>query len=139
MQLRRPLVAGHAVELLAVARGDLAGNLPRQRWSAIGGIGTLPTFPILSHRGERMFLGEVTYVIPVPPLHVPVAGDTELFLRGAIGSAWSEGESLRAEQNLMIGARFLFFEAALAADPGESDLDLLFFVGGRFPRELGAL
>lgn len=133
---RQPLAAGHALEVMALARGDLAGRLPRQRWSALGGIGTLPTFPILGLRGERMFLGELTYLVPIPRLEVPGVGPTEVLLRGAVGSAWSEGQPLRAEENLMAGVRFLFVEAALAIDPGRDDLDPQFYVAGRWPRSL---
>lgn len=134
--VRQTVVGRHAVEFMAIGRGDLAGSLPQQRWSAIGGIGTLPTFPVLGLRGERMFLGELTWLIPVPVLDIPQIGPTELLLRGVIGSAWSEGESLQAEQNLMVGIRILFFELAVAADPGVSDGDLQFFVVGRWPRSL---
>ncbi|MFQ5677949.1 MAG: hypothetical protein ACE5HP_00645 [Gemmatimonadota bacterium] len=134
--LRQPVVGGHSVELMAISRGDLAGRLPQQRWSAIGGVGTLPTFPILQLRGERMFLGEVTWLIPVPLLDIPQIGPTELLLRGAIGSAWSEGEPLHAEQNVMIGLRILLWEFGLAADPGVSDGDLQFSLVGRWPRSL---
>lgn len=132
--LRRPLPAGHAVEVLGLVRGDLAGSLPRQRWSGLGGVGTLPTFPILSLRGPRLFMAELGYVVPIPGLEVPHIGPTEVLLRGTVGSAWGEGESVRVEQNVIGGIRFLFLEAGLAWDPGVREREFLFFVGSRFPR-----
>ncbi|MFQ5688763.1 MAG: hypothetical protein ACE5HQ_00640 [Gemmatimonadota bacterium] len=134
VELRRPVVAGQAIELFARARGDLSGHLPRQRYSALGGVGTLPTFDILSLRGERMAFGEATYLVSLPFLDFPQVGPTELFLRAAIGSAWSEGEGARFEQNLSVGARVLFFEAGVAGDPGVGDGDLTVFVKTRFPK-----
>lgn len=134
--VRQPLAAGHALEAMVLARGDLAGRLPRQRWSALGGIGTLPTLPILGLRGERMFLAELTYLMPIPALDVPSVGPTELLLRGAAGSAWSEGDSPTVEENLMAGVRFLFVEAGVAIDPGRDDLDPELYLAGRWPRSL---
>lgn len=132
--LRRPLVARHALEVFSLGRGDLAGALPRQRWSAIGGIGTLPTFPILGLRGERMLLAEATYLVPLPLLDLGRLGRTDVFLRGVLGGAWSEGEGLHAEQNLIAGVRALFLEVALAVDPGEAERDVRFYLAGRWPR-----
>ena len=37
---------GHAVDAFAIGRADLAGNLPLQRHSTLGGVGTLPTMPL---------------------------------------------------------------------------------------------
>lgn len=132
--LRRPLAFGHALEVFAVARGDLGGSLPRQRWSAIGGIGTLPTFETLSLRGERLAFADITYAVPIPPLQLPVFGPTEAFARGAFGTAWSEGKSLQVEQNAIFGFRILVLEVAVGVDPGSGDT--VFHVNGRFPREL---
>lgn len=134
--VRQPAAAGHAVEAMGVARGDLAGSLPRQRWSALGGIGTLPTFELLALRGERMFLGELTYLIPIPALQVPAVGPTEALVRGTVGSAWGADAELDPEANLMAGIRFLFVEMAVAVDPAEDDLDPQFYVAGRWPRSL---
>lgn len=134
--LRQPVAAGHAIEVRAMGRGDLAGSLPQQRWSAIGGIGTFPTFSILELRGERMLLGELGYLIPIPVLEIPQVGPTEVLLRGTVGSAWSEGETLDLESNLTVGIRILFLEGALAVNPGRSDLDPQLYVTGRFPRTL---
>lgn len=130
---RRPAFQGHFLELYAIARGDLAGSLPRQRWSAIGGSGTLPTLAVLERRGGRMFFTSATYVVPVEPLRVPVLGPPELFLRNAVGAAWTEGGTLRVEDNVVLGARFLALEAGVAVNPTEADLEAEVVVGARFP------
>lgn len=132
--IRRTLPVGHAVETFMLVRGDLAGSLPRQEWTGVGGIGTLPTFPILALRGPRIFLTELAYVVPIPRLEVPHVGPTEVLLRGVVGSAWAEDESPRVEQNVVAGIRFFFLEGGLAWDPGEAERDFLFYLTGRFPR-----
>lgn len=114
-----PLPAGHGLELFAIGRGDLAGTLPRQRWSAIGGRMTLPTFPTLGLRGPRLAFGQATFLVPVPALRLGVFGQPRFLVRVAVGSAWNEGESARFEQNLAAGIRMLGGEFLLVNDPGE--------------------
>ncbi len=132
---RRILPHGHALELFALARGDLAGALPRQRWSGLGGVGTLPTLPVLALRGPRAVLAEVTYLVPLPFLDVPTVGPTEVLLRGVAGSAWGAmGERPRFTENLVAGIRIFFLETAVAWDPGGTGRDVQFYVTSRFPR-----
>jgi hypothetical protein len=130
---RRPGLPGHRFELFGIARYDLAGSLPRQRWSALGGEGTLPTLRVLERRGPRMFFLSSTYLVPVEPLRVPVFGSPRVFLRNSVGAAWRNGGTLRVEDNVSAGVRVLFLEAGLAVDVTESDLDPEFLIGGRFP------
>ena len=107
-ELRLPIVGRHAVELWGIARGDLAGRLPRQRWSALGGIGTLPPFPILGMRGERLLFAEATYVFSL--LDIARLGSADLLVRGSLGSAWSEGDPFRTEESVSFAARVLGLE-----------------------------
>jgi hypothetical protein len=136
--VRRPLPWGHRVDLFAIGRADLSGTLPGQRWSSIGGVGTLPTIPILSVRGERLLYGEVTYAVPL--FAAASFGGADVFLRGSAGAAWSEGESFDLEENLAVGlsARVLglALEAALAGGPGvgEDDVDVEVFFDVRLQR-----
>ncbi|MFB6240585.1 MAG: hypothetical protein ABEJ46_03320, partial [Gemmatimonadota bacterium] len=113
-----PAAWNHRIEIEAVARGDLAGDLPRHRWSAAGGAGTLPAVDLLRLRGPRMALGRVTYLVPVPGLMVPRLGGPRLLVRAAAGSVWGEGEETAWHENLALGARFLLFEGGVAWDPG---------------------
>lgn len=132
--LQRGLPWGHRVEAFAIGRGELAGSLPPRRWSGLGGVGTLPTLPILALRGPRMAFGELTYAIPIPSLEVPAIGPTHVFGRGALGSAWADGAEPRFEQALTAGVRFLFVEAAVAVDPRGGDPEI--YLRSRVPRRV---
>ncbi|MEJ2482958.1 MAG: hypothetical protein P8049_07535 [Gemmatimonadota bacterium] len=69
-----PGFGAHELELFGLARGDLSGELPRQRWSAFGGRATLPTFGLLSFRGPRLVYGQASYLIPISALRVSMLG-----------------------------------------------------------------
>lgn len=120
---RTSAIPGIRLEFFALARGDLAGRLPPQRWSALGGSGTLPTRPTLGARGPRLLFGQVTAVVPLVPVSVPVLGSPSIFLRDAVGSAWGPGEPARFRDNIVGGVRLFLVEAGLAMDPSVSDLD----------------
>lgn len=127
------LATGHRLELSGIARADLAGNPPRQRWSSLGGDGTLPTLGNLERRGARMFFLRSTYLLPVEPLGIPVAGVPRVFLRNAAGAAWNEGGTFRVEDNVSAGVRFLFLEAGVAVDATRSDRDPAFLLHAVLP------
>jgi hypothetical protein len=137
--LRRTFARRHGLELFAIGRGDLAGRLPSQRWSAIGGIGTLPTLPILSRRGPRLLFAEATYAFSV--FGAGGFGSADLLLRGSLGSAWSEGATPRFEENVSLAARVLGVELGVAFGPstiggdweGRAFLDVRFARGPRLP------
>lgn len=141
---RRPLVPVGRLEVIAIARGDLAGRLPRQRWSAVGGGHTLPTLRALSRRGERLLYGQAGLSLPVEPLRVPYLGAPRIVLRGALGAAWSEPRGDLApgsggppepsfDVNAVLGVRFLAMEALVAVDPGAGDVEPEFVLGAVFP------
>lgn len=109
----------HSLELYGIVRGDLSGALPRQRWSAIGGRGTLPSVPVLALAGPRLAYGEATYLIPITPLELTLVGPPWIFLRGAAGSAWGEGSDADFTGNLILGLRWWGGEVYLAADPAD--------------------
>lgn len=113
-----PAASNHRLNVEGRARRDLAGDLPRHRWSAIGGAGTLPTLDLLELRGPRLLFGRATYVIPFPVLRVPGLGGPELLLRAAAGSAWDDGVDPALHENLAAGLRFLIFEGGVAWNPG---------------------
>lgn len=131
-----PALIGHGVEGFFMLRGDLSGELPRQRWTAFGGLATLPRLPVLSERGARFAYGHVTYLIPVNRLRVGLLGPPRLFLRAASGAAWNPGEEAGFETNLSAGVRLFVFELAVAVDPGASDLDPAVYGTLRFPGDL---
>ena len=131
---RFPAFGPTGLELFAIGRGDLAGTLPGQRRSSLGGIGTIPTVPILALRGERLAFGEVAYTVPL--ITVGRLGEVGALARGSLGSAWSSGESPRFEESIAVAMRALALEMGLAygstAVPG--DTDWVFYLDVRFPR-----
>lgn len=131
-----PALIGHGVEAYFMLRGDLSGELPRQRWTAVGGLATLPRLPLLAERGPRFAYGQVTYLIPVNRLRVGLLGPPRLFLRAASGAAWNPGGAAGFETNVSAGVRLFVFELAVAVDPGVSDLDPAVYATLRFPGDL---
>lgn len=131
-----PALIGHAVEGFFMLRGDLSGELPRQRWTAVGGLATLPRLPALSERGARFAYGQVTYLVPVDRLRFGLLGPPRLFARAASAAAWNPGEAAGFETNLSAGVRLFVFEMAVAVDPGASDLDPAVYATLRFPGDL---
>lgn len=131
-----PGFGAHEVELFGIARGDISGALPRQRWSAFGGRATLPTFDLLSFYGPRLVYGQASYLVPIPALRVVMIGPPKVLLRVATGSAWESGESAGFEMNLVAGVRWSVVEAGLAVDPGGSDPTSRFYAILRFPGDL---
>ncbi len=131
-----PGPGSHEIELFALARGDLSGRLPRQRWTAFGGRATLPTFDLLGFRGPRVLYGQASYLIPIQALRMALIGPPKLLLRAATGTAWEAGEDPSFELNLMAGLRWSVLEAGVAADPGASDWDPGVYGILRFPGDL---
>lgn len=130
---RGPGFGPHRLEVHGIARTDLSGRLPRQRWSALGGTGTLPVLGTLTLRGPKLFFASVTYLVPIESLRAPVVGTPRVFLRNAVGTAWRDGEDFRLEDNLVVGVRYLFLELGLAADVTRSELEADFVLGATFP------
>ena len=109
----------HRVEVYGIGRGDLAGTVPRQRYSAIGGRGTLPTLPVLALDGPRLLYGQATYLVPITPLELALFGPPWIFVRGAVGSAWGDGTDADFTGNVALGLRWWDGELYLAANPGD--------------------
>ncbi|MDT8435315.1 MAG: polymer-forming cytoskeletal protein [Gemmatimonadota bacterium] len=131
-----PGLAAHRVELFGLARGDLSGTLPRQRWTAFGGQATLPTFARLSLAGPRAVFVQAAYLVPIEALRVAVIGPPQLVARAATGAAWEEGRAADFEANLSAGVRWSGLELGVAADPDRSDLDPEVYLVLRFPGDL---
>jgi hypothetical protein len=131
-----PGLGTHEVELFALARGDLWGSLPRQRWTAFGGRATLPTFELLGFHGPRALYGQATYLVPVHALRVTMIGPPKLLLRAATGTAWGPGQDPELALNLVAGVRWSVLEAGVAADPGTSGWDPKVYGVFRFPGDL---
>jgi hypothetical protein len=108
----RLAVAGHALATLA---GDAA---PPQRWSFVGGQGTLPTLPFATLRGDRLAFIRTTYEIPLPLVEVSILGSPSLQLLHATGTAWQTGTPMPSwHQNLGLGIRMSLIRLAAWLDP----------------------
>lgn len=122
LALRLPGFSNHAVEIFALGRGDLAGTLPGQRRSALGGIGTLPTLPVLSLSGDRLTFAEIGYSVPLRD--VARLTSLDLLLRASAGAAWNAGESAVMEKNLILAARLGPLEVGVAAGPAPEPISI---------------
>lgn len=98
---RRTTSWGHLVNVFAIMRIDMAGTLPRQRYSTIGGIGTVPTIPLRGLRDPQLFFGEVTYAIPL--IGMVDLGGLDAFIRASGGTVWGNGTEFRLEKALSAG------------------------------------
>lgn len=122
-QWEPPAPGNHRIELFGMARGDISGVLPRQRWTGFGGRGTLPTFAPLAFFGPRIVYGQATYLVPLSSKEAGPLGFPYAFARAAFGAAWRSGDSADFESNLLVGFRVAGLELALAVDPSVDDLD----------------
>jgi hypothetical protein len=122
-------LADHMLEVELFYQQPLRGDtLPRQRWSFVGGSGTLQTAEFAEFLGDHVAHVETKYVIPFPErVAVPVLGAPDLQLIHAAGMAWLEGDDAGLRQE--VGARLQFFGFYLRymlepSDPDNADLDI---------------
>ena len=103
------LVDAHAL----VTRGDSA---PPQRFSYLGGAGTIPTMDLLSEGGDQLFLLDSRYVIPIERVRVPYLGSPSIAVHHLIGSA-GVGRLPSFTQNIGARAGIGFLRAEYLVDP----------------------
>ena len=125
---RRVTASGHAVEAFAIGRLDVSGRLPMQRYSMIGGIGTLPTMPLRGLRGPRLLYAETAYAIPL--LGDAALGGLDAFARGSAGGIGSEGDGFDLYGSVQGGLALRMWDfrlefgaaAGSTAEPGDPGL-----------------
>jgi hypothetical protein len=113
-------LANHALLIRWYFQGPFlgTGSLPRQRWSILGGSGTLPAYDIGQFNGDRVAFVESRYIIPLPERwELPILGSPDLELAHAIGNAWTEGMDASLIQNLEARIRFTLIYGYIATDP----------------------
>lgn len=122
-------LADHTLEIEFFVQQPLgSAELPRQRWSFVGGSGSLQTMAFAQHRGDHVVAVESEYIIPLPErAALPFVGAPVIRLIHAAGMAWTDGEDPAFRQE--VGARLdlfaLYFRYMLdPADPENSDLDI---------------
>lgn len=131
-----PGFGAHEVDVFGLARGDLAGDLPEQRWTGFGGRATLPTLGVLEFRGPRVVYGQLGYAIPIEPLRAGQLGVLDVFARVGTGAAWDTGQSAEWQVNLIAGLRFWILEGGIAVDPTADGGDVRGYAIFRFPGDL---
>lgn len=135
VSLRRVTPWGHAVDAFAIGRADVTGRLPEQRYSTIGGIGTLPTMPLRGLRGPRLLYAETTYAIPL--LGDAALGGLDVFARGSAGGIQSPRDDFEPYGAIQGGLALrmwdfrLEFGAAAGSTLEEDDPGVIAFIDVR--------
>ncbi len=129
-------LANHTLEFEWNVRGPLPGtdSLPRQRWTYVGGSGTLYTFEIGDFPGDRLVFVETSYIVPAPQhWRIPLLGVPRLELLHHAGMAWSHENSRDFEQNVGVRINFPFVYARVVTNPRRFSDDVEFSVGLTLP------
>jgi hypothetical protein len=120
-----PTFGSQHFELFAHALLTAGDTAPPQRWSYVGGPGTLPTFELLQFGGDQLLFVESQYVIPIDRVVIKVLGTPTVGLRHMLGSA-GVGRLPALEQNLGVRLTVGFFRADYVIDPATDERDLSF-------------
>lgn len=119
----------HTLAIDFFLQAPLGGHsLPGQRWSFVGGPGTLYTLPLAAYYGDHVVFVESHYIVPLPDrLEIPFLGAPRLHLLHAAGMAWVGGDerSLHQEIGVLADLGLLHVRFALVPDdPGTNDLSI---------------
>jgi hypothetical protein len=120
-------LANHTLRVQPYFQGPLPGTerLPGQRWSFVGGSGTLYTFRDAEFRGDRVALVKTRYSIPFDPrLRVRILGLPRLELLHLAGMAWTADERRSFEQNIGAQLSFTFVNVRVVTHPDRLSDDL---------------
>jgi hypothetical protein len=100
--------------LRVIAHGVLttAGQTPRQRWSYLGGPGSLATLGPLSLGGDELVYVDGEYDLPISRVSLPFVGSPVLTLRDAIGGAGVRAlPALEQALGVRLSLSYLYLEA----------------------------
>lgn len=126
-------LANHTLEVEWMFMGPIGDEvLPLQRWSFVGGSGTLTTFDLAQFRGDRVAFVGTDYIIPLRRFAIPLLGPPEFKLVHRVGMAWTRDVERDLEQNVGVRLDIGFVYVRLLVDPdvpGEPD----FSVGVAWP------
>jgi hypothetical protein len=124
-QLRFPTFGTQQYALTIHMLHTFGDSAPPQRWSYLGGSGTIITLPLLSLGGDELLYLESNYFIPLTKFDLPILGSPSLTLRHMIGSAGVR--HLPAfQQNLGIRAALSFLRFDAVVDPVRREWDFGF-------------
>jgi hypothetical protein len=82
-----PVIRTHLLVLETHAVVTVGDSAPPQRYTYMGGSGTLPTMDLLVMGGDQAFFADARYVIPIERVSIPYLGMPNVALRYAVGSA----------------------------------------------------
>ncbi|HEX5436838.1 MAG TPA: hypothetical protein VFW98_06750 [Gemmatimonadaceae bacterium] len=102
--MNMPTVASQSVTIRTHAVVTAGDTAPPQRWSYLGGTGSLPTFGILQFGGDELLFVEGDYNIPIEPLTIPLLGPPTIMLQYMVGSAGVQ-HLPSLQQNIGLGLR----------------------------------
>jgi hypothetical protein len=131
-----PALANHTLRVQPHFQGPLPGtrDLPGQRWSFVGGSGTLNTFEQAAFRGDRVAMVETRYSIPLPRrFRFSILGQPDFELLHAAGMAWSADERPGFEQNIGVRLAYRVAYVRVMTHPDRLADDAEFSVGLRVP------
>ncbi|MQA88841.1 MAG: hypothetical protein GEU90_01215 [Gemmatimonas sp.] len=115
-------------------------EVPLQRWSFVGGPGTLPAHEVAEYRGDHVLFVESNYLVPVPAVRLPIFGSPSIRLLHAAGMAWRTGTRMpRIAQNLGAGLRLGIVDLMVYVNPDDRPLDPEVHLGAQIPLGLGPL
>jgi hypothetical protein len=115
-EIRFPTFGAQQFWLTARAVHTFGDTAPPQRWSYLGGSGTITTLPLLSQGGDRLLYFESNYYVPIERFDLPILGMPSVTLRHIIGSA-GVGTLPSFEQNLGLRFALSFARFDAVVDP----------------------
>ncbi len=130
-RVRFPAIRNHRFQLemhSLLTFGDVA---PPQRFSYLGGSGTLPTRQLLSMGGDQLLFFESMYTIPIDRISVKFIGSPSIAVRHMIGSAGVD-RLPGFVNNVGLRLSWSLFKVDYVMDPESRDTD--FSVGLSFAR-----
>lgn len=123
--VRFPTFRAQQFHLTAHVIHTTGDSAPPQRWSYLGGSGTIISLPLLSLGGDELLYVESNYWIPFEKLDLPLLGAPSVTLRHIIGSAGVR--RLPAfEQNLGVRFSLSFLRFDAVVDPARREWDFGF-------------
>ena len=115
-----PAIRDHTLRVEWNAQGPLPGtdSLPYQRWSYVGGTGTLPTFQTAAFPGDRVVALETRYTVPLPhSLVLPLLGRPGIDFIHYTAMGWSLAQKRRFEQNVGVQLGYRIAYVRFVTDP----------------------
>jgi hypothetical protein len=115
-EIRFPTFAAQEFWLTTHLVHTFGDTAPPQRWSYLGGAGTITTLPLLTLGGDRLLYVESNYYVPLQRFDLRILGTPSFTLRHIIGSA-GIGRLPSFEQNLALRVALSFGRFDAVVDP----------------------